>query len=92
MGIYFEADVVTKASLGSCHTFSLTAEFPNLPLGFGSTTAHQDSQSQQLGVGGGEKRLKNRLIQSFFCTKWSFHREIALFGLCPPVCLPVLAL
>lgn len=92
MGIYFQADVVTKASLGSCHPFSSIAEFLNLILGFGSTTVDQDLQSHQLGVGGKRAKTAKRDNSVIFPHQvLNCHREIALFGACPPASLPVLA-
>lgn len=85
MGIYFQADVLTKASLGSCHPFSSTAEILNLILGFGSTTVHQDLQSQQLGVGGKRENTAEWDNSVIFAHQvLSCNREIALFGPCAP--------
>lgn len=85
MGTYFQSDVITKGSLGSCHPFSSTAEFLNLILGFGSSTVHQDLQSQQLRVGGRrEKTGKPDNSVIFAHQVLSCQGEIALFGPCPP--------
>lgn len=93
MGFYFRADVVTKGSLGSCHLFSSTAGCLNLILGFGTSTVHQDLQSQQLGVGGRrEKTEKSENSVIFAHQVLSCQREIALFGPCPGASLAVLAL
>lgn len=86
MGTYFQADVVTKDSLGSSHPFSLTAEFPNLLLGFGNTTVQQDWQSQQLGVA--ERREKTEKSDNsviFPHQVLGYHGMMALFGPCSPV-------